>query len=165
MRGHSSVAQPVVSTFSLVNDTLTSVDVMALEDYSDNVELFKRIRMYCNTLSFVSISKPDWPPFMTGELFADQALEWMNAKYNGNRLPLRFFVQAYISTFSGFIEAIRTNDTSLASLVANTSLYRSYWINFAPPVPGAKHAAASGASSRESIRQCQAPGQQRDYGA
>ena len=91
------------------------------------MDLSKRLRMYFNTLSFVSIAKSDWFPFMTCELFDDQALEWMNAKYSANRLPLRFYVQAYISTFSGFIQAIRTHDTVLAVLVGNTSLYRSYW--------------------------------------
>lgn len=47
--------------------------------------------MYCNTLSLITATQPDWFPYMEGEKFSDQILEWMNAKYNGQKLPLKFF--------------------------------------------------------------------------
>ena len=82
MRGQGSATVPIGTTFSLVNGGVTSTDVMPLEDYRDNVELYKRIRSYLNTLSLISISDRGWFPFMVGDSLADQILAWMNTTYN-----------------------------------------------------------------------------------
>ena len=94
LRGKSSVTQPVGQTFSLIQWVLSSTDVMAPEDYGDTVELYKRIRLLCNTLSFVTLAQPDWFPFMDGENLVGHALGWCNQQYDGGRLPLKFFVHA-----------------------------------------------------------------------
>ena len=60
------------------------------------------------------------------EELCDQLLEWMNQKYDGKRLPLRFYAQAYVSTFSLFVDAVRPHNTPLAELAVNTAMFRSF---------------------------------------
>ena len=133
LRLAGTIAIPVGSTLSLFNGNLSSHDVLAPEDYRDNVELFKRIRALLNSLSLVTISDPTWLPFMTGDHFADQILDWMNATYNGQRYPLKFYSQAYACTMNYFIDEIRTNNTSMATLINNQAQYRSFWTTYVPP--------------------------------
>ena len=133
LRGAASFSQAVGTSFSVVGGVITPSDLMAPEDFGDTIELYRRIRSLCNTLSLLTIPQPDWFPFMVGEELCDQLLEWMNQKYDGKRLPLKFYVQAYVSTFSAFIDAVRTHNTPLAQLAVNTSTFRSYWVNYAPP--------------------------------
>ena len=59
-----------------------------------------------------------------GEDLADQMLDWMNAKYAKQRLPLSFFLQVFTTIWSVFIDAIRTKNASLADLVAKEEFYR-----------------------------------------
>jgi hypothetical protein len=63
-------------------------------------------------------------------------LDWMNTKYNGRRLPLSFYMQAYTTMFDHFIDCIKTRDTSLADLVGKEEFYRPLWTNVAVSVGG-----------------------------
>jgi hypothetical protein len=133
LRGAGSLSPSVGASFSLVGGQFTQGELVAPEDVGNTIELYLRLRALCNTLSLVTITSPTWLPFMAGEAFCDQLLEWMNAKYDGRRLPFAFYLQAYVSTFSFFTDAVRTNDTPLSDLMTNVSSFRSFWVNYSPP--------------------------------
>ena len=133
LRGAGSLAPAVGASFNLVGGQVTQGELVAPEDVGGSIDLYLRLRALCNTLSLVSVTSPTWLPYFVGESFCDQVLEWLNTKYDGKRLPFSFYLQAYVSTFGFFTDAVRTNDTPLADLMANTSAYRSFWVNFSPP--------------------------------
>jgi len=131
----TSSPESIGTSINIFDGKFTASPIVAGEDFSDNIQLFKLLRAYLNTLSYISIGDPDWFPFHVGEELADQMLDWMNIKYAKPRLPLSFFVQAYTTMFDSFIDAIRTRDARLADLVAKEEFYRPLWTNYvAPPV-------------------------------
>ena len=85
LRLSTSTATPIGSAFTVIAGTVSSSDILPPEDFGDSVQLFKVLRAYYNTLSFVSIADPTWFPFHVGEDLADQSLEWMNTKYDTRR--------------------------------------------------------------------------------
>jgi hypothetical protein len=133
LSGAGSLSPSVGASFNLVGGQLTQGELVAPEDVGNASDLYLRLRALCNTLSLVTITSPTWLPFMAGEAFCDQLLEWMNAKYDGRRLPFAFYLQAYVSMFRFFTDAVRTNDTPLNDLMTNVSSYRSFWVNYSPP--------------------------------
>ena len=90
MRGQNASPQSVGTNFSVVNGSVTAEAILAGEEYSDSVELYLKVRMYANTISFITVTQPEWFPYMAGEVWADQLLDWMKTKYNGRRYPLQF---------------------------------------------------------------------------
>ena len=100
-------AEPVVTGFSLVGNQMIAGAIMPTDDPFDTIQLYKVIRAYLNSLSFVTITDPTWFPLHVGEELADQFLDWMNIKYKDRRLPLSYFIQAYTTTFDHFIEQIK----------------------------------------------------------
>jgi hypothetical protein len=88
----NSSTEAVGTNISVIGSQMSSTPMVFTEDPFDNMQLFKVLRAYFNSLTYVSISEPDWFPFHVGEELADQLLEWMNAKYGqghaARRLPL-----------------------------------------------------------------------------
>lgn len=126
----TNTAEPVGTGFSLIGNQMIASSILPTDDPFDNIQLFKVIRAYLNSLSFVTITDPAWFPLHVGEELADQLLDWMNTKYDGRRLPLQYFIQAYTTMFDHFIEMIKTHDTSLAELVSRVEFYRPLWTNY-----------------------------------
>ena len=112
LRLSTSKAEVIGTSLNFIGGNISSTDIVAPEDFGDCVALYKTLRAYFNTLSYVSIATPDWFPWHVGEDLADQMLDWMNAKYNKQRLPLSFFLQAFTTMWSAFIDAIRTQNAS-----------------------------------------------------
>lgn len=104
------------------------------EEVTDAVILWKRLRALVCTLSFISIQSPNWLEYDVADEFADKCLEWMNTKYNKVRLPLSFFVQAYVSTFTFFFDQVHQTDATLSSLIKDEASYRSFWTQYSGPV-------------------------------
>jgi len=127
-------AEQIGAGFSLIGNQMIASAIHASDDPFDTIQLFKAIRAYLNTLSFVTITDPAWFPLHVGEELADQFLDWMNMKYKERRLPLQYFIQAYTTTFDHFIEQIKTHDTPLAELVSKVEFYRPLWTNISAGV-------------------------------
>ena len=130
----TNTAEPVGTGFSVIGNQMIASSILPTDDPFDNIQLFKVIRAYLNSLSFVTITDPAWFPLHVGEELADQLLDWMNTKYDGRRLPLQYFIQAYTTMFDHFIEMIKTHDTSLAELVSEVEFYRPLWTNMSAGV-------------------------------
>ena len=54
-----------------------------------SLELFIRIRAFFMTLSYVSVTDPDWSPLQVAMQASDQVLNYISAEYNGRAPPLR----------------------------------------------------------------------------
>ena len=86
------------------------------EDFSDSVAFFRTIRTLMNTISYVTIAEPKFLPYNVGDDFADQLLVWMSVKYGGTnkvpglRLPLKHFIQAFISTWTHFVDRVNNGN-------------------------------------------------------
>ena len=98
-----------------------------VDPVSDVNDLWFRLRALLSTLSYVSVPRPTWFSIGDAEEISDQFFVWMNTKYEGRRLPLQFFLAAYVATFQYFYEEIRLHDTHLSTLVKNVSAYRPFW--------------------------------------
>ena len=55
-------------------------------------------------------------------------------RYDKNRLPLAFFLQAYVSTFAYFFDQIHLNDTTISALFKDEASYRSFWTQYNGPL-------------------------------
>ena len=112
-------------------------EIHAPEDFSDSIAFYRTIRAFFHTISYVTIADPKFLPYNIGDDFADQLLVWMSAKYGGNhknsgqRLPLKHFLQAFISTMTHFVDRINNGDDgrgeSLAVLISREEYYRQFW--------------------------------------
>ena len=60
LRLSTSTTTPIGSAFTVIAGTVSSSDILPPEDFGDSVQLFKVLRAYYNTLSFVSIADPTW---------------------------------------------------------------------------------------------------------
>ena len=132
LRLSSSNADVIGHSLNIIGNSLTATDIVAPEDFGDCVALYRTLRAYFNTLSYISIATPEWFPWHVGEDLADQLLEWMNTKYSNRRLPLSFFMQAFTTMFDSFINDIKTKGVSLATLVEKEEFYRLFWTNYVP---------------------------------
>lgn len=82
----------------------TSSSDLVAEEITDAVMLWTRMRALVCTLSFIAIQTPNWLEYDVADEFVDKCLDWMNKKCDRNRLPLAFFMQAYVSTFTYFFD-------------------------------------------------------------
>jgi hypothetical protein len=141
----STSAAVVVGTtlnFNAEGTQCKQANILAPEDFGDCVVFYKTLRALFNTISYVSIADPSWFPWHVGEDLADLLLEWMNAKYGGNattagrRHPLSFFLQAYTTMWSHFMERVNNANNGagmpLAYLVADVAWYRPLWTQYIP---------------------------------
>ena len=135
LRLSSSSAEVIGTSLNIIGNSMSASEIVAPEDFGDCVSLYRTLRAYFNTLSYISIATPDWFPWHVGEDLADQMLEWMNTKYSKQRLPLSFFIQAFITMFDSFINDIKSKGVTLASLVDKEEFYRPLWTNYIPTAP------------------------------
>jgi hypothetical protein len=110
-----------------LNGQLPKSSEIVVDPVGDVDELRLRIRALLCTLSYISITRPTWFSFGDSEELSDNFFQWMHTKYDGRRLPLQFFLSAYIGTFQHFYEEIRLHNTPLSALVKNISAYRPFW--------------------------------------
>ena len=122
-------------------------EIHAPEDFSDSVALYRTLRALFHTISYVTIADPTFLPYNIGDEFADQLLIWMSIKYNGThkkdgmRLPLKHFIQAFVSTWTHFVDRVNNaNDghgESLALLISREEYYRQFWTIYSDNKVGA----------------------------
>ena len=132
------VGTAVGTTVTYVNGQQPSTTEIILDGVGDTIGLWIRLRALMNTLAYASIQRPQWFSYGDAEEFSDQLLTWMNTKYDGKRMTLQYYQQAYIATFQMFFEDIRLNDVSLSSLVKNQSSFRSFWTSSNGPPASSK---------------------------
>ena len=121
---------------------VSTSEILAPEDFGDCVGLYKTLRALFNTISYVSISTPAFFPWHVGEDLADLLSDWMHTKYGGNaiaqgkRHPLPFFIQAFTTMWSHFMDQVCNGNNgqgmTLAELVANEPWYRPMWTQYIP---------------------------------
>ena len=110
-----------------LNGQMPKASEILVDPVGDVDELWLRIRALLSTLSYISITRPTWFSFGDSEELSDNFFHWMHTKYEGRRLPVQFFLSAYIGTFQHFYEEIRLHNTPLSVLVKNISAYRPFW--------------------------------------
>ena len=61
---------------------------------------------------------------------------WGDAKHNGTRLPLNFYINAFITMWTHFVDRVNTGNEgrgeNLTDLVTREEFYRPMWTVFAP---------------------------------
>ena len=112
-------------------------------------ELFKRIRAFFMSLTFVSILTPAWFPLQSAIMASEQIFTYVTATYNGRTPPIAFLVEAWAHTSHYFSEAMRMGQKrTAAEIIGNLGAWENTW-KWNPPAAVCDNSASYGSSQAQ----------------
>ena len=112
--------------------------------YSDEVthhyELYLRMRAFFTSICWCVIKTPEWYSLSDNEHFLDKILTLLHTRYQGQRPPVGYFVEAYVGTMHIFQENVDTHGHTLAAAVKATTEWIHLWSSWTPSQGGSNTA-------------------------
>jgi hypothetical protein len=104
--------ESVGSSVNVIGGQLSATAIVPTEDPFDNIQFYKLLRAYFNSLSYISIGDPKWFTL----LFSGLILSFLSA--TGRRLCFLAFQRGVVSAPSHLVNALAQVDDSVTLLVS-----------------------------------------------
>ena len=122
----SDLSQPAIRPLVVTENAIVpySYDVGACTTQPD---FFLRFRSYISTISFCTISEPDWWPYESMLLMADMLFYFINCRPDGKKPSMECLLSTFLAMFGDYATSLQNDGRSLEAYFKERSAWTHLW--------------------------------------
>ena len=106
------------------------------DEVRGHFELYKRLRAYFWTLSWLAVEMGDWFTFQDALYASERILYFIHQTHGERRPPVFHFIQAWASTITRMADIVKTTSCSLAQAITRSAEWEHFWTFYSQPHSG-----------------------------